>query len=136
VALVIAAVVAAVAAPKVWWVFVIAFVPLGLYTAAFCRVDVTVDDIAVTIRYGLTRWPVQRVTLDRVRRVQAIDLQPIEWGGWGYRGSLRLRKKAAVVLRKGPALRLELDEDFVELAITVDDPAGAVAAITAVLSSG
>jgi len=134
VALVIVAVVAGAAAPNVWWVFVVAFVPLGLFTAAFHRIDVTVDDAAVTIRYGLAGWPVQRVTLDRVRRVQAIDLQPIEWGGWGYRGSLKMRKKAAVVLRKGPALRLELDENLVELAITVDDPAGAVAAITALLS--
>jgi hypothetical protein len=39
-----------------------------------------------------------------------------------------------VVVRKGPALRLELDEDLVELAITVDDAPGAVAAITAILS--
>jgi hypothetical protein len=134
VALVVVAVLGSVAAPQVWWVFVIGLVPLGLFVFAFWRIEVIVDDTALAVRYGLAGWPVQRITLDRVRRAQAIDLQPIDWGGWGYRGSLKLRKKAAVVVRKGPALRLELDEDLVELAITVDDAPGAVAAITAILS--
>ena len=48
--------------------------------------------------------------------------------------SLRLGQQSAVVLRKGPALMLELDETFVKWAVTVDDPQGAAAAITAILS--
>ncbi len=132
--LIVAAVGAAFETAPDGWFFVVGAVPLGFCVLAFCRIGVTVDDEALTIRYGLGGWPTQRVALERVRRVQAVDLNPLQWGGWGYRGSLRLRRKAAVVLRKGPALRLELDADFAELAITVDDPAGAAAAITAILT--
>jgi hypothetical protein len=44
----------------------------------------------------------------------------MQWGGWGYRGSRRLFRKAAVVLRAGPALRLDLADDT-QLVVTVDD---------------
>ena len=45
---------------------------------------------------------------------------PMEHGGWGYRGSLRLTQRAAVVVRSGLALRLEL-QGGKRLSITVDD---------------
>jgi hypothetical protein len=44
----------------------------------------------------------------------------MEHGGWGYRGSLKLFGRAAVVLRGGEGLQLDLADDKV-LTITVDN---------------
>ena len=54
----------------------------------------------------------------------------MEWGGWGYRGSLALVKKAAIVLRAGPGLRLDLlnGRTFV---VTIDDPQTPAALLSA-----
>ena len=52
----------------------------------------------------------------------------MKWGGWGYRGSRVLFRRAAVVIRKGPGLRI-VTRDGRSLAITVDDPEGAVAVL-------
>ena len=44
----------------------------------------------------------------------------MEHGGYGYRGSLRFSGRAALVVRGGPALGLELDGGK-RLSISVDD---------------
>jgi hypothetical protein len=56
-----------------------------------------------------------------------IEVRPVQWGGWGYRGSVRVFKKAAVVLRKGPGLRLRL-RNGAQFAVTVPgaEPAAAL----------
>ncbi len=59
-----------------------------------------------------------------------IDAKPRDWGGWGYRGSLFLMKQAAVVLRKGPAIRVDLKNGKV-FVVTVDDPTQGVAVLNA-----
>jgi hypothetical protein len=50
----------------------------------------------------------------------------MQWGGWGYRGSLKLMKQAAVVLRAGPGLRLDMTGGRV-FVVTIDDPGTAAA---------
>ena len=50
-----------------------------------------------------------------------IDVRPTEWGGWGYRGSPTLMKRAAVVLRAGPGIRLDLHDGKV-FVVTIDNP--------------
>lgn len=42
--------------------------------------------------------------------------------GWGYRGSRRTFGRAALVLRTGPAIRLDLTDNRT-FAVTVDDAA-------------
>jgi hypothetical protein len=48
------------------------------------------------------------------------EVDPRRYGGWGYRGSLRLYRRAALNLRKGAGLRLELHDGRV-FVVTVDD---------------
>jgi hypothetical protein len=60
--------------------------------------------------------------LEQIVGASVIDLKPREWGGWGYRGSRRAFGRAAVVLRAGPAIRLDLT-DRRTFAVTVDDAA-------------
>jgi hypothetical protein len=84
------------------------------------KVRVTLNERELTIHYGQLGWPRQRIPLDRILSAQTFELVPMEHGGWGYRGSLKLTKRAAVVVRSGLALRLEL-EGGKRLSITVDD---------------
>lgn len=81
---------------------------------------VSVDQRGLWVRWGSFGLWRTGVRLGDVVTAEAIEIQPLEWGGWGYRGSLRLMGRAAVVLRKGPGLRLQLRGDRV-LAVTVDD---------------
>jgi len=99
---------------------IVVFVVLEL----FSRIRVTIDGRGVTVRYGHLGLWTQRVPLERIAGAQAIELDPIAHGGWGYRGSRRLFGKASIVVRSGPAVRLDL-RGGQRLFITVDDAATA-----------
>lgn len=87
----------------------------------FSRVRVTADRSGLHVRYGFLGWPRTTVSIDRIAAAQAIDIRPASWGGWGYRGSLALMRRAAVVLRAGPGIRLDLHDGKV-FAVTIDEP--------------
>lgn len=84
------------------------------------KIRVSINERALTIHYGHLGWIRQRVPLARIARASAFELEPMSHGGWGYRGSLKLLGRAAVVVRSGSALRLEL-RDAKQLCITVED---------------
>jgi hypothetical protein len=85
----------------------------------FTSIRMTVDRHGVRIAYGPMRWPVQRLPLAEIRQAAVLHVHPMAWGGWGYRGSLKVLRQAAVVLRGGEGVKLELsgDRTFV---ITID----------------
>lgn len=93
---------------------------LGLAALPFTSIGVTIDERGLRVEYGMLRWPVSRVGLEEIEQVTAIDLRPAQWGGWGYRGSRAVLKRAAVVLRAGPAIEMELVGGR-RFAVTVDD---------------
>jgi hypothetical protein len=93
-----------------------------------------VDDALVIEHSGPRRWPRMSLSLADVATIEVIDdIAPLRYGGWGYRGSLRLYRRAALVLRRGPGLRVKLRDGRV-FVVTVDDPQGAVAAAAPQLS--
>ncbi len=79
----------------------------------------------VSVTYGPLRWPRQHIALDQITGAESTEVSPVSWG---YRGSLRLFGRAAVILRGGEALRLDLvgHRSFL---LTVDDAAIAAALI-------
>ena len=95
-------------------------------------IRVSVDARGLRIRYGLLPRPVTSVPLGDIRRAERVDLAPLEWGGWGYRGSRKAFRRAAVVLRSGDAIKLQLT-DGSEFAVTVDDAATGVALLAGLL---
>jgi hypothetical protein len=99
----------------------------------FAKVRVRVDPRGVRVSMGYTGWLRRTLALERVVVARAFTLEPLEHGGWGYRGSLRLFKRAALVVRGGPALGLEL-RDGARLAITVDDAEAAARAINTLVA--
>jgi len=86
----------------------------------FTSIRVTVDRNSVRIAYGLLGWPVQRVRLSQIRQASMLEVKRIPWGFWIYNGSLRLLRRAAIVVREGQGVRLEL-EGGRTLDIAVDD---------------
>ena len=99
----------------------------------FARVRVTISERALVIRYGYIGWLCQRVSLDRVASARAFDLSPLEHGGWGYRGSLRLFGRASCVVRGGPALELTLERGR-RFSVTLDDADSAARWVNAALA--
>ena len=106
---------------------------LLLVYLAFGWIKVTVDVRGLQIRYGVLPRPVTSVPLDDIRRAERVDLAPFEWGGWGYRGSRKVFSRAAVVLRGGDAIKLQLT-DGSEFAVTVDDAATGAALLSDLLA--
>ncbi len=108
-------------------------VPLVLLTLLVLslRVDVRVvgDDrgrgLEIVYGFGLVR---QRFQSGEILSAQAHSLSFLEMGGWGYRGSLRFLKYAALATRRGDALELSLSgrRRFV---VTVDEPESFVRAL-------
>jgi hypothetical protein len=96
-------------------------VVLGLLGLAMSSIRVSADQRGLIVRWGPLGLPCTTIPLRDIVRVEAIDIRPMEWGGWGYRGSLRVLGRAAIVMRAGPGLRLDLTSGRV-LAVTVDDP--------------
>jgi hypothetical protein len=64
----------------------------------------------------------------QLQSASAQDLSFMEMGGWGYRGSLKFLKRAALVTRRGDALELSLAKKR-RFIVTVDDPAAFVTAL-------
>jgi hypothetical protein len=98
------------------------------------KIAVHVDQRALTIRYGRLGWLRQHFPMERIVSARATELDPMEaHGGWGYRGSLKLRGKAAVVVRAGSAVRLELRGGKL-FDITVDGAENAASLINTFIS--
>lgn len=100
----------------------------ALLASTFAMLTVIADERGLRVLYGPARLPRQRIPLTRIAQASAIDVHPMAWGGWGYRGSLRLMRQAAVVLHSGPGLRLDLRDGKV-FVVTVDDPHTAAAVL-------
>lgn len=105
---------------------------LAVCLELFSRIRVSVSGHFVTIRYGHLGWLRQRIQVARIVRATSSELVPMTHGGWGYRGSLTLLRRAAVVVRRGAALRLELAENRL-FSITVDDAATAAKLLSGLL---
>lgn len=88
----------------------------------FSMLRVSVNFRGLSLRYGhfgLFRQHIPLATIDGARR---IDVRPLAHGGWGYRGSLYLLRKAAVVVRAGDGIELTLKGGRV-FVVTVNDAA-------------
>lgn len=83
-------------------------------------IRVIADRHGIHMSYGAFGWPAKRIPLADIRQASSVHVVPMQRGGWGYRGSLKLWGKASIVLRGGEGLQLNLVGDRV-LTITVDD---------------
>ncbi len=107
----------------------------GLLMMSFMTVAVAIGEQGVSVRAGALRWPRMRFPLDEVQAARSVDWHPTKGGlvsGWGYRGSLRLFRRAGWVLRSGPALELDLTGER-RFVVTVDGADEAAAVVNGLL---
>lgn len=109
---------------------VIVAVVATLASRIVARVVQTPDGRRFEVVYGPGGLIRQSFDAADIERAESGTLSPLRTGGWGYRGSLAVLRRAAVVTRGGDALRLELSGGR-RFAITVDDPAAFAQALNA-----
>ena len=107
-------------------VMAVSALPLLLFLA----MRVQADQDGLTVRSTLFGFRFAKIKTEEIEQATVIDVEPMKWGGWGYRGSLKLAGTAAVVLRRGPGIHLKLTGDRV-FVVTLDNPRGAAAVLNA-----
>ena len=102
-----------------WWGPGLVLLIAGTMMLGFTSVRVTVAARGVSVAYGVLGLRLTRIRLSRIASAAAVELRSFSFG---YRGSLALFGTAAVILRRGPAMRLTL-RDGKTFIVTVDDAA-------------
>jgi hypothetical protein len=100
------AVAALLVGPPEGWILLLGAVVIGIAAILTTTIDVTVAPTGVRIGLGPFGVPRKVIPLERIERADAIDVEPLAWGGWGYR--VPRPGTSAVVLRRGPGVLLEL----------------------------
>jgi hypothetical protein len=108
---------------------------VGLVLLAVAAVRVVVGPEGVTIGLGWWGWPRRHIPLDEIARAEVLQVEPLSYGGWGYRivTSQVLTNARAIVVRRGPGIRLVRD-DRPDLIVTVDDAERGAGLINELLS--
>lgn len=105
-----------------------ALLVVALATAATLTVRVTIGPGGLVVRLGVLGWPRTSVALVDVTTVEVEDVQPLAYGGWGFRVVPGAR---AVIVRRGEGLRVGR-RGRADLIVTVDgadEAAGVLAAL-------
>lgn len=89
-----------------------------LVVAPFSRLRVTIDWRGLRVVSSFLRIPLKRMRLGQISTVEAAELRPQEWGGWGYR---IMPGRSALILRKGPGLIVSTVSGK-QFALTLDKP--------------
>jgi hypothetical protein len=119
--------------PVVALVLVLCALVLQLFAIfVFLRVVVRVVQMesgrALVVAYGPGGHVRQVFEPSEIESAQVRQLSFTQMGGFGYRGSLRLLRRAALSTRRGDALELHLTRGR-KFFVTVDDPADFVSAL-------
>lgn len=106
-------------APGPWIPIVVAAVLIvaALVVVALARIRVLVDAEGLRVRGVIVPLPLRTIPLQRIRVVEALVVEPLDWGGWGYRG---LPGRLAIVLQRGPGI-VVTTRAGARFAVTVDD---------------
>jgi len=80
----------------------------------FSRLVIRVDERELYVAFGLFGWPVQRIPLDAIVKIRAIEYKPLlQFGGWGIRrGRYEGESTSAYTIRGKRGILLELTKDY------------------------
>jgi hypothetical protein len=92
------------------------------------RVVTTSQGSYLQVAYGPGGFVRQVFIAGEIVSVSARDVSFSKSGGWGYRGSLVLLRRATLATRRGAALQLDLSKGR-RFVVTVDDPEAFVVAL-------
>lgn len=91
----------------------------GVHAWLFSSLEVRLTEETFTVAFGPFGWPRRVIPLTAVADASAIVVEPMEWGGWGYRW-IPWARTSSVALRRGPGIALTL-RDGRRFAVTVID---------------
>jgi hypothetical protein len=74
---------------------------IAVASGMVCELGVRIDARGVHTLWGPFGWPRPRIALADIVSAAAEQINPLQWGGWGYRISSR---GVAAVIRRGPGL--------------------------------
>jgi hypothetical protein len=114
-----------------WWDPGLVLLIAGTMMLGFTSVRVTVAARGVSVAYGVLGLRLTRIPLSRIASAAAVELRSFSFG---YRGSLLMFGTAAVILRRGPAVRLTL-RDGKTFIVTVDDAATGAALLNDLIAA-
>ncbi len=114
-----------------WWLGLLMFLN-SLLILLSVSIRVAISAKGVTVYYSQLPRPRKQIPIENIKHVEAIDIEPCEYGGWGYRGSMKACGSSAVVIRKGEGLKLQL-HDTNTFVVTVDDAAKGAATLNELL---
>lgn len=103
----------------------------AILTAAFGRTEVTADHRGFRLRSWMLRIPFRRIPLEDIAEVHTEYIDPMRWGGWGYRVA---PGRSALVLHAGPGLVIERSNGNL-FAVTLTDPETPAGLLTALAVS-
>jgi hypothetical protein len=112
-----------------WGWSTLVLVLLGVLVLVFAEVRTTVSRHGVVVSMGWLGIPSWTVSLRDLSRAEVETVDPMAYGGWGYRLRPGVR---AIVTRSGEALRL-VRPDKADLVLTVDDAATGAGLINSML---
>lgn len=101
----------------VWGWTGVVLIAIAAVALMFASVQVTVSQRGVVVSLGWWGYPNWRVPLGTIGRAEVEQVNPMAYGGWGYRLRPGVR---AVVVRGGDALKLVRSQRY-DLVYTVDD---------------
>ncbi|MDA8435153.1 MAG: hypothetical protein M0Z98_04135 [Actinomycetales bacterium] len=113
------------------WTVVLVGLAVGVVARLTSSLEVRLGEGNFTVAFGPFGRPRRVVALADVVDASAILVEPLEWGGWGYRWIPWANASAAVV-RRGPGIVLAL-RDGSRFAVTVDDAVDGARATSAAL---
>ncbi len=105
---------------------------VGVLLWGATSITVATGPAGLRVRFGPLGWPAIRVLLDAIEGIEVEDVEPMAYGGWGYRVLPGVR---AVVIRRGVGIRVRR-RDRPDLIVTVDDASTAAGVLAAHLAAG
>jgi hypothetical protein len=117
----------------VGWFVAAAGIAVGVLGWLMSSLEVRVSDTTFVVAFGPFGLPRREIDLHEVRSADVVAIDPMQWGGWGYRW-MPGAKASAAVLRKGPGIVLTF-ADGRRFAVSVDDATAGAAATTAAVAA-
>lgn len=115
-----------------WGWTTIVLLLLGVVVLTFAEVRVTVAQRGAVVSLGWLGIPSWTVPMAAIERAEVEQVEPMAYGGWGYRLRPGVR---AIVTRGGESLRL-VRADKPDLVLTVDDAVTGAGVINSMLGVG
>lgn len=109
-----------------WWILAFVSVLIAVLIGTMVVFRVRVNAAGLRAR-SLLGWPNNRIPLDRIAKVETVQLDPFrEFGGWGWR--LATDGRRGIVLRTGEALQVTQTNGRI-FVVTVDGASDAAATL-------